>query len=75
VNATEQRKARITSAFEIKRPGQTPVTVTPGECWTVHQSADVAIHLGPNIGEQVVHISQLQFQQILNNRQLVFLSW
>jgi hypothetical protein len=72
---TEKRKARIESAFEIQRPGLAPLSVTPGVCWIEPQDREVALHLGRDIGHQVVHVSHLQFQQSLNNHQLVFMSW
>jgi hypothetical protein len=75
MNITEKRRARIESTFEIWRPGDSPLSISAGECWTEERDVDVVIHLGGEPGQRVVHISHMQFHQAVNNHQLVFVSW
>lgn len=75
MNTTELRKARIESGFDIHCEGEAPVSVAAGDCWVAPQDVDVELHLGAKFGNQVIHIPTAQFRQLLNSRQLVFLSW
>ena len=74
-----RRKARIEATLEIRNPRAEPASVAPGVCWIERRAAGVALHLdagtGMNESHEVVHLSDLQFQQALASRQLVFISW
>lgn len=75
LKTTEPRKARIDSAFDIHCEGEAPVSVAKGECWIAAQDADVEVHLGAKLGQQVIRMPTAQYRQLLSRRQLVFLSW
>jgi len=71
----ERRKARVESTFEIEHPGDQPHPVSVGPCWIEEGYGQVALHVGRDAYTKVLILSAAQFQVLLHQRRLVFVSW
>ena len=70
-----RRKARVESTFEIEHPGDPPHSVPTGPCWIEERYGQVALHVGRDAHSKVLILSASQFQVLLHQRRLVFVSW
>ena len=72
-----RRKARVDSAFHVAHPGDPPLLVCAGRYLVDEFAGEVALRLQRSEGETsgMFVLSTLQFQELLDQRRLVFVSW